>query len=459
MECERGGAIDGKLHAPLRPQVPKLEPGKDYLFEAVVRTLKLGHPLTQGTVDSNEMWVDVTVLSGDRVIGRSGGIDEASGNEVDRWAHYVNVFMLDREGNRINRRNPQDIFTPLYNHQIPPGGAASLHYGFRVPDDLTAPITVEVKLQYRKFDTEYMQFVAKNGKVGGTAIRGDEDQSPYVNQLPITTLAVDQVTFPVQGVDATPTNPDRDIPVWQRWNDYGIGQLLKGKAELRQAEEAFQQVEELKRYDGPLNLARTYFTEGRVEEAGEALRRAAEHTDPAAPQWTMAWLSGLVNQQQGRLAEAEKDFRKVLEERTPEMIKRKFDFSKDYEVRNLLGGVLFDRARQLRGESQQAEQESLLREAAKHFNLTLEQDSENVAAHYNLQLIYTQLGDSEKASEHQRLHTRYKPDDNAADRAVRLAREKYPAANHAAEAVVIYPLQRAGAPELPVADAKAVGAE
>jgi hypothetical protein len=32
---------------------------------------------------------------------------------------------------------------------------------------------------------------------------------------------------------------------------------------------------------------------------------------------------------------------------------------------------------------------------------------------------------------------------------VRLAREKYPAANHAAEAVVIYPLQRPGAPGMP----------
>jgi len=60
------------------------------------------------------------VSSGQRVLGRSGGIDAAKGNEVDRWAHYINVFMLDKDGNRINRRNPQDIFTPLYNHQIPP---------------------------------------------------------------------------------------------------------------------------------------------------------------------------------------------------------------------------------------------------------------------------------------------------------------------------------------------------
>ena len=53
------------------------------------------------------------------------------------------------------------------------------------------------------------------------------------------------------------------------------------------------------------------------------------------------------------------------------------------------------------------------------------------------------LGDSEKATDHRKWHLRYKPDDNAKGRAVRLAREKYPAANHAAEAVVIYPLQRA----------------
>jgi hypothetical protein len=31
---------------------------------------------------------------------------------VDPWSHFVNVYMLDREGNRIDRRNPQDIFTP-----------------------------------------------------------------------------------------------------------------------------------------------------------------------------------------------------------------------------------------------------------------------------------------------------------------------------------------------------------
>ena len=443
------GAIDGALHAPLRPEVPALAPGKEYLLETVIRTLKLGHPFTQGTVDSNEIWVDVTVTSGGQILGRSGGIDPSRGREVDPWSHFVNVFMLDREGNRINRRNPQDIFTPLYNHQIPPGAAASLHYLLAVPEGLSEPITVEVKLQYRKFDAEYMQFVAKNGTVGGQPIRGYVEGQIYDNQLPVTTLAVDRVTFPVEGVAAEVANEPRDIPPWQRWNDYGIGLLLKGKAELRQAEEAFGEVERLERYDGPLNLARVYFTEGRLDEAAEALQRAGAYTDPPAPPWTLAWLNGQVNQQQGRLAEAEAAFRKALEDRTPEMIERKFDFSRDYEVRNQLGLVLFDQARQIRGEERSQERQSLLRRAAAEFERTLQSDSEHAVAHYNLSLLHSQLGDEKKADEHRQAHQRYKQDDNAADRAVRLAREKYPAGNHAAEAIVIYSLHRPGAPELP----------
>lgn len=39
-------------------------------------------------------------------------------------------------------------------------------------------------------------------------------------------------------------------------------------------------------------------------------------------------------------------------------------------------------------------------------------------------------------------HAIYKPDDNAADRAVRIYREKHPAAAAASQAIVIYPTDR-----------------
>ncbi|MCO8121400.1 hypothetical protein NHH03_06600 [Stieleria sp. TO1_6] len=441
------GQIDGKLIAPLRPLVPALKPGNDYLLETVIRTLKLGHLFSQGTVDSNEIWLEVTVTSGDRVIGRSGAVNQDKYNEVDPWSHFVNVFMLDKDGNRIDRRNPQDIFTPLYNHQIPPGAGQTVHYGLHVPDDVREPIKVEVKLQYRKFDQRYMDFVSKRNAKLGQNIRGYEPGQPYNNELPITTMAVDTIVFPVEGVDKSVENPERAIPSWQRWNDYGIGLLLKGKSELRQAEQAFSEVEKLGRYDGGLNLARVLNAEGRLDEAVEALNRANEYRETDGfPRWTWAWLSGVINSQQDRLEEAVQNLRSVLEDQTADMRMRGFDFSLDIEVINQLGRTLFDlgvvRVRQERLE----ESRDYFQQAVDQFEKTLTIDPENVTAHFNLQLLYEKLGDQSRSDKHQSLHLRYKPDDNAKGRAIRLAREKYPAANHAAEAVVIYSLHRDSEP-------------
>ena len=440
---KENASVDGKLLGPIRPDVPTLKPGSQYLLETIVRTLKVGHEFTQGTVDSNEVWLEVSLQSGDRLIGQSGGMD-AKG-EVDRRSHFINVFMLDRNGNRINRRNPQDIFTPLYNHQIPPGSGQVVHYSFRVPDDLKQPITATVKLQYRKFDYEYMEIVHKRQQPNDNPIANSESIEPavYRNTLPVLTLATDSVVFPIEGLAEEPKNNDSKIPGWQRWNDYGIGLFLEGKAELKQAEQAFQTVENMKRFDGPLNLARVYLREGRIDEAGDAIQRAAKATDPIAPEWTLAWFSGLVNREQGRLVEAEANFRSIVDQSTEERKSRGFDFSRDYEVLNTLGRTLFDRGEQLRLDSQTKEREALLREAAKQFQRSLALDSENTTAHYNLGLIHGELGEKELEKKHKTLHLRYKPDDNAQGLAVRLAREKYPAANSAAESLVIYPLHAA----------------
>jgi len=441
------GTIDGTLHAPLRPHVPTLRPGSTYLLETVIRTLNVGHLFTQGTVDSNEVWMDITVSSGGRVIGRSGAIGD--NREVDPWSYFVNVFLLDKDGNRIDRRNPQDIFVPLYNHQIPPGAARVVHYELQVPDGLTDPVTVDLKLQYRKFDKKFMDYVTRTAQPGDLPIRGHDPGKPYLNNLPITTLASDSMTFPIEQAANAREQTARDIPTWQRWNDYGIGLFLEGKAELRQAADAFMEVEKLDRYDGPLNLARVYEREGRIDEAADAIRRAAEYESPHAPRWTLDWMSGVVNRQLGRLDDAQGNFRTVLETHTEEMHERRFDFSKDFVVINLLGQTYFDLARQIRGSEREQERRSLLNQAVVQYEKTLTLDAENLTAHYNLQLLYTQLGDEQKSAEHQELHARYKPDDNARDRAVALARKKYAAANHAAEPLVIYSLHRQGAPGLP----------
>jgi len=425
-----GTTVDSPLVAPLGPQVPALVPGRSYLLESVVRTLRMGHPLTQGTADSNEIWLAVRVTSGGRTIGASGGY--GPGREVDPWSKFFNVFMLDREGYRIDRRNAQDIFVPLYNYQIPPGAAATVHYRLDLPRDVRDEVTVEAELRYRKFDTTYLRHVFGAG---------------YENDLPVMVLARDRVTFPVAG-GAPPAGEGAERktpPEWERWNDYGIGLLLSG--EYRQAEEAFARVEALGRPDGPLNLARSYIEQGRVgEDAVAALARAARF-EPAAPAWSIAWFTSLVNYENGFLDEAIADLESILEADDAELRRRGFDFRRDYRVLNRLGQALFERAKRERGRDDERLR-GLLAEAARTFERALALDPENVEAHFNLSLVYAQLGDAALAREHRDLHARYKPDENASDRAIALARARYPAADRAANRIVIYDLRRPGAYEL-----------
>lgn len=438
-----GGSVDGPLQSPLGDQAT-VQAGETYLIETVLRTMKLGHHFTQGTSDSNQIWIEIIAKQGDKILGTSGQRDDRE--KVDPWSHFVNSFVLNRKGERINRRNAQDIFTPLYSHQIPPGAGQTVHYRLAVPSEATEPITVKARLLYRKFDTEYLDYIRRDRDPEVDLWSLGQPGDP--NDLPIVEIASDEVQLLVQSDvvvetteasgSQTPESSESGPPLWQRWNDYGIGMLLKGKAELKQAAEAFAEVEKLGRYDGPLNLARVQFAEGDLDAATESLKRAAA-MDPAPPTWTHSWLSGMVNRQQGNLRSAADSFTAVLETRVPA---RGFDFSLDYVVRNELGLTLIDLAQQADIQDQEQEYLGYLNQARDEFERVLEVDSENVTAHANLVEIYSLLGNSDKESYHRELHSRYKPDDNAAEVAVPAARRRYPAANHAAEALVIYDLQR-----------------
>jgi len=424
------GTVNGPLSAPLRPRVPALEAGKTYLIETVLRTLRLGHLFTQGTADSNQVWLEVSVSAGDRVIGSSGAMldvdEDGVALEVDPWSHFVNAWVIDRDGNRIDRRNAQDIFTSLYNHQIPPGAADVVHYRLEVPDWVTGPVTVDVALKYRKFDSIFLRH-----------IEGDRFDG---NQLPVTVIATDRVVFASGEMASGNVTPD--IPEWERWNDYGIGLLRKGGAgQLRQAEEAFARVEALGRPEGPLNRARVYLKEGRLEDASTALATAISFDPPAYP-WSVTYFTAVLNRQNGYLDEAIQGFREIVGTQFSEARNRGFDFSRDYRLLNELAGSLFEKAKLERGTGREPARKELLDEASTYFQQVLTMDPENTEALWGLTQIEASLGQDEEAQRYRLLHGRYKTDDNARDRAISLARRGNPAANHAAEAVVIYDLQR-----------------
>ena len=385
-----GGTGQGPL-TELRPQLPELEPGKSYVVEVVVRTLGLGHHFSQGTVDSNEIWVDFQAKSGGVEIARNGamaGRDDTG--PVDEWSHFINVLMLDRNGERINRRNPQDIFTPLYDHQIAPGAAAVLHYRIDVPKTVTGPIELSAKVRYRKFDYEYMKIV-HNGH-----------EPP---KLPVVDVCSDTVTLPLKG-GSVPAQVSPVKPAWQRWNDYGIGCYLEGggkRGQYKQAEMAFQKLLTLDAKGAAahahLNLARVYLDEGRLGDAATQLA-ASGQCDPPAPPWSRLWFTALVNGETATRKEhldaVIADLRKLLDP-AAQPRERGFDFTKDYVVWNALANRLFKR-RQFEPRDSAARAD-YLQQAISAAERVLELDAEDVTAHDLLALAYGELASPAAAGE------------------------------------------------------------
>jgi len=421
-----GVGVNGELHAPPGAGV-ELEPGKSYTVEVVIRTLKLGHHLTQGTVDSNQLWLQFEVLDGTgRELARSGAI--AENGEVDPASHFVNAFVLDRHGMRIDRRNAEDIFVALYNNQIAPGSARLVRYEFTVPEDAVGPLRLSGRLLYRKFDSTLMRHVM-----------GPD----YQNDLPVSVLGEGTTEVAVAGAPGAHI-PEATVltgnpPEWMRWNDYGIALLSAGQgADLQNAESAFTRVEALGNFNGPLNLARVHLAMGRVRsEARESLERARKFEE--TPIWSYLWLSGQLSMKNGDYDAAIRSFSEIVAGGFAQAENRGFDFSKDYRLLNVLGQASYLKAMSQRRAGAQAVRDGL-QKAVEWYDKALALDPENAKAHWGLKQAYTALDQPQEASRHSALHQKYKRDDLAEGEAMLAARERYHHAAHASDDPVIYDL-------------------
>ncbi|MFM1936516.1 MAG: hypothetical protein RI990_1475 [Planctomycetota bacterium] len=424
-----GGTPDAPATAPLPPVAEPLRPSTDYLLEVMVRALAgMGHAFTQGTADSNEPWIDVTVRMGDRIIGRSGAVD--GDGRVDPWSKFLNVWMLDREGRRIDRRNVQDIFVPLYDHQVPAGGAELTRYAFRTPDVIDAPITVSVAVRYRKFTQGYADRV-----LGAGAARA----------MPVLTLATAQVAF-----GGGPDNQAHPVADAERWMDAGIARFRTaeragGKGQWALADEAFAR--SAASGDGVatwIGRARVALRDGRVEDAAAFLREgAARH--PGEQPWAIDYWGAMVERERGELDRAIDGFARAAAGGHAGMAERGLDFGRDERLLVEWANACLERARQLRADGEIGARETLVARALDLTERALAQDSERARSWWVRSLALEAAGRGAEADHARGKHDRYRPDDNARDRAVRAARTADPVADHAAEAGAIHDLQRAPA--------------
>jgi len=386
-------ARDPRDHVyPLDAERPLLRPGERILLDVVIRNLGVGHTFPGGTNDSNQGWLELSILDGEgRILARSGSIGDDG--RLDPMAHVYGAVQLDERGERIRMRNVQDVRVTAALNVIDPGTAEVAHYGFTVPSRLAGGrLVLRARLLWRKFDRIYTEFAHRSNPEGFRSF-------PEVPDLPITEIATAEIALPVAGDGARDTiGPgvgersgsgatagNGSVAPWVRVNDYGIGLLLEGDTRL--ARRAFREVERLApgRIDGPLNLARAALRDGDLAEAYGALERVESIRSGDA---RAAWVWGRVLQEDGRYGRAVRAYRRVLE-----------DFPEDRAAWRNLGRVLYLDGR--------------LDAALGALDRVLEIDPEDRAAHYFRMLTLRAAGREEQARVAEAAFEHYRIDESA----------------------------------------------
>src|SRR5262249_31595669 len=100
-----------------------------------------------------------------------------------------------------------------------------------------------------------------------------------------------------------------------------------------------------------------------------------------------AWLRARLDLEDGQLDTAVDNLRKILD---PEKQPPGRNFTRDYEIINLLGSARFQQAK---ATAEKKDRDQFLRLAIKQYERTLELDPEDLDAHFNLFQCYSQLGE------------------------------------------------------------------
>jgi tetratricopeptide (TPR) repeat protein len=395
--------------------------GEEVRIDVVVRSLNVGHFFPTGTVDAHEVWLELQAID-DRgqIIFWSGAVADAGKGQVDSSAHFYRSYLVDGEGNHLDKNNTWMAREAAYVNLIPPDGADVVRYRLKIPADCGDEIHFLAKLHYRKFSRTFTQWVFADfpqalalKSVFGLAAFAENEQNGHLEtwpEIPIVEMARDSATIAI--VNSEAEKPALSIKAdpqdWNRWNSYGLG--LLGQGDLENAESAFLRVAENapNRAEAWINTGIVRLQKGNFEGARKAFETALKMDNTP---FKINFYFGLTLRAQGEYDEALKYFKKAI---------AKFPRDRLAKIeRGHLYLLMKDHQR-----------------AIADFEKVLSLDPENLEAYYYLIQAYRAVGEGEKAERAEMLYERFKAGDrqflfdhNAPD-AENIRRERQPIHEH-----------------------------
>jgi tetratricopeptide (TPR) repeat protein len=343
----------GRLPKPLGAVPFTLEPEQTVQAMVVVQNKNIGHSLVPEVRDLYEAWVEFIVKDrAGREIDHSGFIKPDG--LLDPQAHTFTNRPVNSEGSFVDNHKVWTIHSMAYDNTIQAGRSALIRYEFRVPARACGPLTITARVNYRHLRQSYLNNVL-----------GRNHLSYPVVELASTTRLVNIGENP-----PAKSTPDENS-LWMRWNNLGIA--LLDQLQYADATAAFEQVVKMRpEYaDGYVNLGLTDIDWEKYAEARGSLEKALTF----APNNARAlYYLALVERREGNTSKELADLREVV---------RQFPESRD--ARRELGISYYQQHDYPRARAQ--------------FEALQAIDPDDLAAHYNLSVLYRRMGMKKQAAE------------------------------------------------------------
>ena len=349
------GQAEPKLIAPLGQTPFHLEHRQRVTVSVVIQNKGIGHSFVPEQRDMYEAWVDFTVKDGNgRVVAESGALRPDM--ELDPAAHSFTNRLINKEGGVNDLHQVWDNRVVAYNNTIQSGRSQLVRYAFTMPRSANA-VTVTATVRYRRFDQHFMDF-------GMSMAEGKHYVQPIVDMVSTSrTLRV--------GSNETSQPGASENPEWMRWNNYAIG--LLDAQQYAAAVDGFQHVALLRPdyADVYTNIGLTYIQWEKYDESLPFLEKALSLAKNNA---RALYYLALVERNQGKVDDAIADLEKVAAQ-----------YPRSRDAHRELGFSFYQQHRYELARDEYEKVQSI--------------DPDDLAAHYNLAILYRRLGLKQKASE------------------------------------------------------------
>jgi len=352
-------ASDQVLVAPLGLTSFTLAAGETLVADVVIQNKGIGHSFIPEQRDFYEAWVDFAVKDGTGKTLAESGFLEPDGY-LDPGAHSFTNRLINNKGELNDIHQIWHNRVLAYNNTIQSGRSQLVRYRFRLPKDIAGQVSLTATIRYRRFNQHFIDYAITQ--------TGQKEPKPYPQ--PIVDMASETKTFKIGENAPDQTKDPKENPEWMRWNNYGIG--LLDAQQYQASVHAFERVAALRPdyADAFTNMGIVEISWEKFDDARQNIAKALTLLpgDPRA-----LYYRALVERNAGQIKEAIVDLEAML---------AKYPRSRD--------GL-----RELGFSYYQQHDYPQARDIYVRLQAV---DPDDLAAHYQLAILYRRLGDKQKAA-------------------------------------------------------------